>query len=152
MKFVDSVKIHVRSGKGGSGCTSFRREKYIPMGGPDGGDGGKGGDIYFVGDQNRNTLLDLSFQQHQHAGNGSNGMGKDRHGKNGQDLKIHVPLGTMLKEQETYCSRFLNQRNTCSSKAGVAVGETQDSKLLPIVHPSITNPGKKGWNAGFSLN
>ena len=86
MKFVDSVKIHVRSGKGGSGCTSFRREKYIPMGGPDGGDGGKGGDIYFVGDQNRNTLLDLSFQQHQHAGNGSNGMGKDRHGKNGQDL------------------------------------------------------------------
>ena len=101
MKFVDSVKIHVRSGKGGSGCTSFRREKYIPMGGPDGGDGGKGGDIYFVGDQNRNTLLDLSFQQHQHAGNGSNGMGKDRHGKNGQDLKIHVPLGTMLKEQET---------------------------------------------------
>ena len=124
------------------------------MGGPDGGDGGKGGDIYFIGDQNRNTLLDLSFQQHQHAGNGSNGLGKDRHGKNGQDLKIHVPLGTMLKEQETerYCSRFLNQRNTCSSKGDVEAGETQDSKLLPIVHPSITNPGKKGWNAGFSLN
>ena len=101
MKFVDSVKIHIRSGWGGSGCTSFRREKYIPMGGPDGGDGGKGGDIYFVGDQNRNTLLDLSFQQHQHAGNGSNGMGKDRHGKNGQDLKIPVPLGTVLKDQET---------------------------------------------------
>ena len=101
MKFVDSVKIHVRSGNGGSGCTSFRREKYIPMGGPNGGDGGKGGDIYLVGDQNRNTLLDLSFQQHQHAGNGSNGMGKDRHGKNGLDLKIPVPLGTILKDQES---------------------------------------------------
>ena len=154
MKFVDSVKIHVRSGKGGSGCTSFRREKYIPMGGPDGGDGGKGGDIYFVGDQNRNTLLDLSFQQHQHAGNGSNGMGKDRHGKNGQDLKIHVPLGTMLKEQETgeILLEVLESEEYLLFKGDVEAGETQDSKLLPIVHPSITNPGKKGWNAGFSLN
>ena len=101
MKFVDSVKIHVRSGKGGSGCTSFRREKYIPMGGPDGGDGGKGGDIYFVGDQNRNTLLDLSFQQHQHAENGANGSGSDKHGRNGKDLLIHVPLGTVVKNIET---------------------------------------------------
>ena len=153
MKFVDSVKIHVRSGKGGSGCTSFRREKYIPMGGPDGGDGGKGGDIYFVGDQNRNTLLDLSFQQHQHAGNGSNGMGKDRHGKNGQDLKIHVPLGTMLKEQETgeILLEVLESEEYLLF-GDVEAGETQDSKLLPIVRPSITNPGKKGWNAGFSLN
>ena len=154
MKFVDSVKIHVRSGKGGSGCTSFRREKYIPMGGPDGGDGGKGGDIYFVGDQNRNTLLDLSFQQHQHAGNGSNGMGKDRHGKNGQDLKIHVPLGTMLKEQETgeILLEVLESEEYLLFKGGLGGRETQDSKLLPIVRPSITNPGKKGWNAGFSLN
>ena len=101
MKFVDSVKIHVRSGSGGSGCTSFRREKYIPLGGPDGGDGGKGGDVFLVGDNSKNTLLDLSFQQHQHAENGKNGGGSDKHGRNGKDLRISVPLGTVAKIDET---------------------------------------------------
>ena len=101
MKFVDSVKIHVRSGNGGSGCTSFRREKYIPQGGPDGGDGGKGGDVFLVGDNSKNTLLDLSFQQHQHAENGKNGGGSDKHGRNGKDLRIPVPLGTVAKLDET---------------------------------------------------
>ena len=101
MKFVDTVKIHVRSGNGGSGCTSFRREKYIPQGGPDGGDGGKGGDVFLVGDNSKNTLLDLSFQQHQHAENGKNGGGSDKHGRNGKDLRIPVPLGTVAKLDET---------------------------------------------------
>tara|TARA_B100000686_G_C16695873_1_gene920475 strand:+ start:193 stop:1248 length:1056 start_codon:yes stop_codon:yes gene_type:complete len=101
MKFVDSVKINVRSGNGGSGCTSFRREKFIPQGGPDGGDGGKGGDIFLVGDKSKNTLLDLSFQQHQHAENGKNGSGSDKHGRNGKDLRIPVPLGTVAKLNET---------------------------------------------------
>ena len=101
MKFVDSVKIHVRSGSGGSGCTSFRREKFIPQGGPDGGDGGKGGDVFLVGDNSKNTLLDLSFQQHQHAENGKNGGGSDKHGRNGKDLHIPVPLGTVAKLEET---------------------------------------------------
>jgi len=101
MKFVDSVKIHVRSGDGGPGCTAFRREKFIPNGGPDGGDGGKGGDIIFVGDHSKNTLLDLSFQQHQHAENGIRGGGSDKHGRNGKDLLIKVPLGTIIKDIET---------------------------------------------------
>ena len=101
MKFVDSVKIHIRSGNGGSGCTSFRREKYVPMGGPDGGDGGKGGDIILVGDNSKNTLLDLSFKQHQHAENGKNGGGSGKHGRNGKDLRIPVPLGTVAKLDET---------------------------------------------------
>jgi len=101
MKFVDSVKIHVRSGNGGSGCTSFRREKYVPQGGPDGGDGGKGGDVFLIGDNSKNTLLDLSFQQHQHAENGKNGGGSDKHGRNGKDLRITVPLGTVAKIDET---------------------------------------------------
>ena len=101
MKFVDSVKIHVRSGNGGAGCTAFRREKYIPHGGPDGGDGGKGGDVILVGDQGKNTLLDLSFQQHQHAEHGIAGGGSDKHGRNGNDLHIHVPLGTAVKDIET---------------------------------------------------
>ena len=101
MKFVDSVKIHVRSGNGGSGCSSFRREKYVPQGGPDGGDGGKGGDVFFVGDVSKNTLLDLSFKQHQYAESGMNGSGSDRHGRKGKDLRIHVPLGTVVKDNET---------------------------------------------------
>ncbi|MBG56456.1 MAG: GTPase ObgE [Deltaproteobacteria bacterium] len=101
MKFVDSVKIHVRSGNGGSGCTSFRREKYIPEGGPDGGDGGKGGNVFLVGDDSKNTLLDLSFQQHQHAENGKGGGGSGKHGRNGKDLRISVPLGTVAKLDET---------------------------------------------------
>ncbi len=101
MKFVDSVKIHVRSGNGGAGCTAFRREKYVPHGGPDGGDGGKGGDVFAVGDPGKNTLLDLSFQQHQHAEHGINGSGSDKHGRNGKDLYIRVPLGTVFKDIET---------------------------------------------------
>ena len=101
MKFVDSVKIHIRSGNGGAGCTSFRREKFIPNGGPDGGDGGKGGDIIFVGDNNKNTLLDLSFQQHQYAENGIRGSGSQKHGRNGKDRHINVPLGTVVKDFET---------------------------------------------------
>ena len=101
MKFVDSVKIHVRSGNGGDGCTAFRREKYIPHGGPDGGDGGKGGDIILIGDSGKNTLLDLSFQQHQHAEHGISGGGSDKHGRKGKDLHIRVPLGTVVKTIET---------------------------------------------------
>ncbi len=153
MKFVDSVKIHVRSGKGGSGCTSFRREKYIPMGGPDGGDGGKGGDIYFVGDQNRNTLLDLSFQQHQHAGNGSNGMGKDRHGKNGQDLKIHVPLGTMLKEQETgeILLEVLESEEYLLFKGGRGGRGNARFKTSTNCAPEHHQPGEEGMERWIQL-
>ena len=101
MKFVDSVKIQVRSGNGGAGCSSFRREKYVPRGGPDGGDGGNGGNIIFRGDPHKNTLLDLSFNQHQHAENGLAGAGKNQHGKNGQDRRIPLPLGTIVKNSES---------------------------------------------------
>ena len=101
MKFVDSVKIQVRSGNGGAGCSSFRREKYVPRGGPDGGDGGNGGNIIFRGDPHKNTLLDLSFNQHQHAKNGLAGAGKNQHGKNGRDRRIPLPLGTIVKNSES---------------------------------------------------
>lgn len=101
MKFVDSVKIHVRSGKGGPGCTAFRREKYVPLGGPNGGDGGKGGDVCFIGDPDKTTLLDLSFQQHQHAESGFPGGGQDRHGRAGRDLHIPVPLGTVVLNEDS---------------------------------------------------
>lgn len=101
MKFIDEVKIHVKAGDGGAGCVSFRREKFIPFGGPNGGDGGKGGDVIFRVSPNLSTLLDLRHQPHQKAGTGKNGMGKDRHGAYGDDLIILVPQGTLLKDAET---------------------------------------------------
>src|SRR5512144_733302 len=101
MRFIDEVKIHVQSGDGGAGCVSFRREKFVPLGGPDGGDGGKGGDIIFEVSSSISTLLDLRHRPHLKGGRGRNGMGKDRHGANGDDLKIMVPLGTVIKDAET---------------------------------------------------
>ncbi|MBW2476500.1 MAG: GTPase ObgE [Deltaproteobacteria bacterium] len=100
MKFVDEVKIHVQAGNGGKGCLSFRREKFIPRGGPDGGDGGKGGDVYVVVDPNLGTLLDLGYRVHYKAQNGRPGMGKNRHGKGGDDLIITVPPGTLIYDDE----------------------------------------------------
>jgi GTPase len=101
VKFVDEVSISIRSGKGGDGCVSFLREKYRPKGGPDGGNGGKGGDITFVADENLNTLLDFRYQQHYYAGNGEPGQGNQRYGKGGEDLRIRVPVGTLIADADT---------------------------------------------------
>ena len=98
MKFVDYVKINLRSGSGGNGCASFRREKFIPRGGPDGGSGGNGGAILFQGTKGKTTLLDFQFRQHFHAPNGTAGVGNDKHGRNGEPLVLKVPLGTIVQE------------------------------------------------------
>jgi GTP-binding protein len=101
MQFIDEVKIHAQAGHGGAGCVSFRREKFIPFGGPNGGDGGKGGDVVIEVSGNISTLLDLRQRPHQKAKRGSHGMGKDRHGAKGADLCITVPPGTVVKDAET---------------------------------------------------
>jgi GTP-binding protein len=101
MKFIDYVRVHVKAGDGGSGMVSFRREKYIPRGGPDGGDGGRGGHIIFRADPQLATLLDLRYQRQYKAQRGENGKKKKMHGKNGQDLVIPVPVGTVLTEAES---------------------------------------------------
>jgi GTP-binding protein len=101
MKFVDYVKVYVRSGNGGRGCVSFRREKYVPRGGPDGGDGGKGGDIVIRAEERLHTLLDHRYKKQYIARNGQPGMGKNMHGKDGDDLVIKVPVGTVVKDAET---------------------------------------------------
>ena len=100
MKFLDQVKVHVKAGNGGSGSASFRREKFIEFGGPDGGDGGNGGSIIIVADTNLNTLIDFRFQQHFKAGKGQNGMGKKKTGKAGKDLILKVPIGTQVFEED----------------------------------------------------
>lgn len=99
--FVDRAKIFIKSGKGGNGAVSFRREPFVPEGGPDGGDGGKGGDIIFLADENMRTLMDFRYKRKYEAENGQDGMKKKRYGKNGQDMIIKVPVGTMVIDEET---------------------------------------------------
>jgi GTPase len=100
MKFLDEAKVYIRSGDGGNGCVSFRREKFIEFGGPNGGDGGKGGDVIAETVDGLNTLIDYRYQQHFTAQNGRAGMGKDRHGANGADAVLKVPVGTQIYEED----------------------------------------------------
>ena len=125
MKFVDEVEIEVKAGKGGNGIASFRREKYIEFGGPDGGDGGDGGNIYLKGTKNLNTLADFRTKKKFDAQNGENGMGKNKTGKNGEDLDILVPLGTIV----------------CNAESGLKISELieDDQRLL------VAKGGKHGF-------
>ena len=100
MKFLDQAKIFLKAGDGGSGSASFRREKYIEFGGPDGGDGGRGGSIIFAADKNLNTLIDFRYQQHFKAEKGQDGKGKKKTGKSGKDLILKVPVGTQIFEED----------------------------------------------------
>ena len=101
MKLVDEAEIRVSAGNGGNGCVSFRREKFIPMGGPDGGDGGDGGSVWLVADENLNTLVDFRHQRQFRAQRGQNGMGQQRFGKGGEDIEIRVPIGTVVTALDT---------------------------------------------------
>lgn len=96
MKFVDEAKIEVQAGNGGNGCASFRREKYIPRGGPDGGDGGHGGSVWLVGDEGLNTLVDFRHQRLFRAERGQDGMGRQKYGRGGEDIEVRVPIGTIV--------------------------------------------------------
>ena len=100
MKFLDIAKITIRSGDGGNGCVSFRRERYIEFGGPDGGNGGNGGNVLLEAVDSLNTLIDFRYQQHFFAGNGSGGMGKQRSGRNGDDITLKVPVGTEVLDED----------------------------------------------------
>lgn len=101
MKFIDEVKIHVKAGDGGRGGLSFRREKFVPLGGPDGGDGGRGGDVRLEVDSALSTLLDLRYRQHLKAQNGAPGLSKKMHGRSGDDLVIKVPAGTLVFDADS---------------------------------------------------
>ena len=101
MKFVDQAKVFLKAGDGGNGCCSFRREKFVPLGGPDGGDGGNGGDVVFRGDSSKSTLLDFQFRQHLKAEAGKGAKGKNQHGRNGSALVVSVPIGTIVRDLES---------------------------------------------------
>ena len=120
MKFLDQAKIYVKAGDGGSGSASFRREKFIEFGGPDGGDGGDGGSVILIAEKNLNTLIDFRFQQHFKAGRGQNGMGKKKTGKNGKDLILRVPVGTQIFEEDN--NTLIEDLKTMGQKIIIAKG------------------------------
>ena len=101
MQFVDKAKIIIKAGDGGDGCASFHREKFVMRGGPDGGDGGRGGNVVFLADPNMSTLLDFRFARHYRAAGGENGRARMSSGKNGEDIVIHVPVGTLVRDVES---------------------------------------------------
>jgi len=119
MRFIDEVGIEVRAGNGGAGGVSFRREKYIPRGGPDGGDGGRGGHVLLIASTSKNTLQELYLKKRLFAKNGQPGMGKDKHGRNGLDIEVEVPLGTMIRNEQ---GDLLADLNTAGERFFLARG------------------------------
>jgi GTPase len=147
MKFLDEAKVYVQSGGGGNGCVSFRREKFIEFGGPNGGDGGKGGDVVLAAVDGLNTLIDYRYQQHFKAKAGGNGMGKDRHGANGKDVVLKVPVGTQVYEEdgETLLADLtrVGERVTLMTGGNGGFGNTH-FKSSTNRSPRRANPGQPG--------
>lgn len=147
MKFIDEARITVQSGNGGSGCVSFRREKFIPRGGPDGGDGGKGGDVILRSTLRKRTLQDFQFKRNFKAQNGTPGQGSLKTGKNGADLVIEVPPGTLVKDAET--SEVLKDLVTPDESFIVAAGGRGgkgNTHFKTSTHrtPRFSQPGEAG--------
>ncbi len=146
MKFLDQVKIFVKAGDGGSGSPSFRREKFIEFGGPDGGDGGKGGSIIFKSERNLNTLIDFRYQQHFKAPKGGDGKGKNQTGKGGENLYLKVPIGTQVFEEDnkTLIYDFKNENEEFIAVSGGKGG------LGNVRFKSSTNRAPKKFTKGSS--
>ncbi len=147
MKFLDLAKVHIRSGGGGSGCVSFRREKFIEYGGPDGGDGGRGGDVWAEVVDGLNTLIDFRYQQHFFAKSGQPGMGKGRTGKDGDSITLRVPVGTEIldEDQETVIADLteVGQRVLLAKGGNGGWGNLQ-FKSATNQAPRRANPGQPG--------
>jgi GTP-binding protein len=154
MQFIDQVKVYIKAGDGGRGCVSFRREKYVPKGGPNGGDGGRGAHIIFKATGNINTLLDIKYQQQYMAEKGQHGMGKDMHGKNGKDLFIPVPLGTLIKDFETnevLCDLTGENQEYLAVKGGRGGLGNAHFKSATRQAPRFAQPGEPGEERTLTL-
>src|ERR1700729_4484542 len=154
MKFLDEAKVYIRSGDGGNGCVSFRREKFIEYGGPNGGDGGSGGDVVAETVDGLNTLIDYRYQQHFTAKNGRGGMGKDRHGANGADMVLKVPIGTQIYEEdgETLLADFtaVGERIVLAQGGNGGFGNAR-FKSSTNRAPRHANPGQPGTELTIRL-
>ena len=147
MKFLDETRIQVKSGNGGAGCLSFRREKFIERGGPDGGDGGKGGDVIMRCVEGLNTLIDYRYQQHFKAGTGEHGMGRNRHGAAGEDVVLKVPVGTEVldEDKETLIADMDHAGQRILLLKGGNGGWGNDRFKGPVNQaPRHANPGQPG--------
>jgi len=147
MKFLDESKIYLKAGDGGPGCLSFRREKYVEFGGPDGGDGGKGGDIIFQAVENLNTLIDFRYKQHFKAQSGQNGSGKNKTGSNGKNMIIKVPVGTLiLSEDKEFVYKDLSKSNQSFLAARGGLGGRGNAKFKTSTNQAPRNfqKGKVG--------
>jgi len=154
MQFIDQVKVHIKAGDGGRGCVSFRREAYVPRGGPNGGDGGRGAHIFFRATGDMNTLLDIKYQQLYRAEKGQHGMGKNMHGKNGKDLIIPVPLGTLIRDFETneiLCDLTEESQEFLAAKGGRGGLGNTHFKSATRQAPRFAQPGEPGEERTLSL-
>ena len=147
MKFLDEAKVYIRSGDGGNGCVAFRREKFIEFGGPNGGNGGRGGDIIVEAADGLNTLIDYRYQQHFKAQKGGNGMGSDRHGAGGKDIVMKVPVGTQIfdEDKETLIHDFttVGERFVLAKGGNGGFGNAH-FKSSTNRAPRHANPGQVG--------
>jgi GTP-binding protein len=150
--FIDKAKIFVTAGRGGDGCISFRREKYVPLGGPDGGNGGKGGDIYIETDTKKSTLLDLSYRPKFFAQNGNKGENSNKYGKYGADLVIKVPLGTLIyKNKELFADLKEEGQRVLVAKGGRGGRGNSAFKTQKHTVPRIAEKGEPGETAEIEL-
>ncbi|WP_212523096.1 GTPase ObgE [Actibacterium sp. MT2.3-13A] len=147
MKFLDLAKVYIRSGAGGNGCVSFRREKFIEFGGPDGGDGGRGGDVWAEAVEGLNTLIDFRYQQHFFAKNGQGGMGRQRTGKDGDDIVLRVPVGTEIldEDEETVIADMTETgQRVLLARGGNGGFGNLHFKTSTNQAPRRANPGQEG--------
>ncbi|MBI5632062.1 MAG: GTPase ObgE [Nitrospirae bacterium] len=147
MKFVDYAEIFVQAGRGGRGCVSFRREKYVPRGGPDGGDGGRGGHIIFRASKDLNTLLDFRYRREYIAIKGQHGMGQRMHGKDGDDLVIPLPLGTVIRDKETsmvIADLTIDEQEFLAVRGGRGGQGNQHFATATRQVPRFAQPGEEG--------
>lgn len=146
MKFLDQVKVYIRSGNGGGGAVSFRREKFIEYGGPDGGDGGKGGDVWVEAVDGLNTLIDYRYQQHFKAETGVHGMGRNRHGANGADVVLKVPVGTEVLDEDKALIADLDEAGKRILLARGGNGGFGNTRFKGPINqaPRHANPGQEG--------
>ena len=151
MKFIDEAKIFIKSGDGGDGCLSFRREKYIEFGGPDGGNGGKGGDIVIEGTKSLNTLVDYRFQKHFKAQKGRGGAGRNRTGAAGKDMILKIPVGTEILQDDEILADIVNDEKMILFPGGEGGKGNINFKSSKNRAPRKTTPGEKGYEAEVVL-